>query len=530
MTPRVAALLLAFFFFTLGVAPEARAAAAPIDPLEPMLHRIDAFLHRGESGGVTPDLRDLHNPAEQTRLSVVPQLLGYCELDRAHSGTAHREDIVSRADFLIDHLEALRSNTAADGLMGYALLSAYEATGDARYRQAAAGIVQGMLELQGFGLQLNWGLMAALTLAKHHQLEGDPQALALAQQIVWGVASMQSADGGMPHVCPGSRDVHYTAWMSMELIRLDPMLDDPLIARMLIGARGFMQGRVGANGSVSYQDLPPAPMVAYYAPANGCSRDYDTREWVNELGYEALLFDRFDDPRYHGVMERLLQLEDHGSFPDKWGPLPSPEDPIYPWASSSRSVIRTSLVFWSLASTYADREQRGTRRGLESRVAGVLPEPEQGGDALSVVEALGGSFPFSPGGVFLGEAVPDTVPAPEAWVVDGDVAGPSFSARLADRPYDRATPRGLSLTLTQSSPREPDIRFSLGRRGQVTLRIYDVSGRSVRELWRGEAGAGEHPIAWDGRDDLGRGAPSGVYIVRLTAAEGVRSARFFRLH
>ena len=529
MTPSVAALLLALCF-TVGATSDACAAAAPVDPLEPMLHRIDAFLHRGEVGGVTPDLRNLLNPPEQIRLSIVPQLLAYCELYRAHSLAAHYEDIVSRADFLVAHLDALTSKTAADGLMGYALLSAYEITGDARYREGAAGIVQQMLELQGFGLQLNWGLMAALTLAKHHQLEGDPQALTLARRIVWGVACMQNADGGMPHVCPGSRDVHYTAWMSMELIRLDPLLGDALIPRMLIRTHAFMQARVDAGGSVSYQDSPAPAAVAYYPPANGCSRDYDTREWVNELGYDALLFDHFGDPRYRGVMERLLGLEDHGAFPDKWGSLPSPEDPIYPWASSSRSVIRTSLVFWSLASTYADREQRGSRRGAESRVAGVLPEAEQG-DALSVIQALGGAFPFSAEGVFLGEAVPDTIPAaPETWVVDGNAGAPTSSANPTVRPSGGSPNRVLSLSLAQISPRDlPDIRFSLGRPCQVSLRIYDLGGRAVRELWGGGAEAGEHRVAWDGRDDAGRGAPSGVYIVRLATSEGVRSARFFRL-
>lgn len=541
MTPRVAALLIVLCLVTCAVSL-AHAAGEPPDPLEAMLRRIDAYLHREETEGVTLDSRELHNPPEATRLSIVPQLLAYCELYRVHPNAALSADIVSRADFLVDRLDAVTSKTAADGMLGYALLSAYEATGDPRYRTAAAGIVQQSLALGGFGLKLNWGLMAALALAKHDQLEGDPSALAQARRIVWGVACDQNADGSLPHVCRGSKDVHYTAWITMELILLDRMLHDPLISRMLVGTLSFLQARVGADGTVSYQDLMGLTPVAYFGPANGC-RDYDTRAWVNELGYEALLFDHFDDPRYRAVMGRMLALEDHGSFPDKWGSMPSPDDPLYAWASAPRSVIRTSVIFWSLAATYADREQRGRGRGLESRVAAVQ-EPTPAGEAGWPIDGLG-SFPFTPAGFFMGEAVPDQIPATaESLATPGVLAAES---RPADMTGTSAAPRGGPGTSTHPQPStDPvqgaslmwvqssaggmgEIRFSLSGAGQASLRVFDVVGRSVRELWRGGLEAGMHRVEWDGRDDAGRLAPAGVYVVRLATAEGVRSARFARL-
>lgn len=73
------------------------------------------------------------------------------------------------------------------------------------------------------------------------------------------------------------------------------------------------------------------------------------------------------------------------------------------------------------------------------------------------------------------------------------------------------------------------IRFSLSEQDQVSLRIYDVAGRAVRELWRGVAGQGEHRVVWDGRDDAGGGARSGLYFVRLMTPEGTRSARLLWL-
>jgi flagellar hook assembly protein FlgD len=37
----------------------------------------------------------------------------------------------------------------------------------------------------------------------------------------------------------------------------------------------------------------------------------------------------------------------------------------------------------------------------------------------------------------------------------------------------------------------------------------------VRVLEAASYEAGEHAVAWDGRDDAGRNAPSGVYLVQL---------------
>jgi hypothetical protein len=502
-----------------------------------VLNRIDAFFHRGEVDGVTLDPRDLGNPPEQIRLSVVPQLLAYCELYRGHPSTAHYDDIVARADFLAGHFGTINSGTAADGLLGYALLSAYEITGDRRYWTPAETIVRRSLELRGFGLKLNWGLMAALALAKYHQLGGDPLALARAREIVRGVAFSQTADGGLPHLCGGTKDVHYTAWMSMELIELYPLTSDPLIPRMLMGMYSFLQGRVGADGVTRYEDPPELGRAgdSYFGPANGCRGDYDTRGWVNELGYEALLFDHFADARYGAVMERLLPLEDHGAFPDKCGYFPDSNDPIYPWAGATRSVIRTSLVFWSLATLYADRETRGPARYRDARVAAVLPEGSaEAGETVPAFEAPGGGFPFSPAGIFLGEAVPDTVPVPlpAADQSAAEVSAPGRQALPSSAvPSEAAGERGLSLALPGPDPARGAalIRFSLTERNQASLRIYDVAGKAVRELWRSAAGPGEQQVVWDGRDDAGGDAPSGLYFVRLATRGGARSARLLWL-
>ena len=60
------------------------------------------------------------------------------------------------------------------------------------------------------------------------------------------------------------------------------------------------------------------------------------------------------------------------------------------------------------------------------------------------------------------------------------------------------------------------IQYELPRPGRVTLRIYDLSGRLVRELVDSVThGEGAYTVPWDGRGDAGRAAASGTYFCRL---------------
>ncbi len=62
--------------------------------------------------------------------------------------------------------------------------------------------------------------------------------------------------------------------------------------------------------------------------------------------------------------------------------------------------------------------------------------------------------------------------------------------------------------------------------GPVRARLYDMSGRLVRELLsESMAPAGEHAVAVDGRDRFGRPLASGVYFYRIEAADGISNGR-----
>jgi len=61
--------------------------------------------------------------------------------------------------------------------------------------------------------------------------------------------------------------------------------------------------------------------------------------------------------------------------------------------------------------------------------------------------------------------------------------------------------------------------------GEVKLAVYDVMGRLVRNVVGGRLPAGLHKAAWDGKDALGRKVTNGVYFVRLSSPDRVKTVK-----
>lgn len=57
--------------------------------------------------------------------------------------------------------------------------------------------------------------------------------------------------------------------------------------------------------------------------------------------------------------------------------------------------------------------------------------------------------------------------------------------------------------------------YSIPRRAQVSLDIYDIRGRRVFTVVKEEADSGDHLVTWNGRDRNGRELASGQYLARL---------------
>jgi flagellar hook assembly protein FlgD len=64
---------------------------------------------------------------------------------------------------------------------------------------------------------------------------------------------------------------------------------------------------------------------------------------------------------------------------------------------------------------------------------------------------------------------------------------------------------------------ETRIQYQLGKRSGVVLEIYNLMGQRIRTLVREEQLTGRYSVVWNGANDAGIPAASGVYIYRLRA-------------
>lgn len=85
-------------------------------------------------------------------------------------------------------------------------------------------------------------------------------------------------------------------------------------------------------------------------------------------------------------------------------------------------------------------------------------------------------------------------------------------------PPASASPEFEVLGQNYPNPFDPatTIDFHLEVEDEVSLKVYDVSGKLVRTLVDGVRGPGRHTIMWDGRNDEGRSVASGAYFYQLT--------------
>jgi hypothetical protein len=85
---------------------------------------------------------------------------------------------------------------------------------------------------------------------------------------------------------------------------------------------------------------------------------------------------------------------------------------------------------------------------------------------------------------------------------------------------------GIALRVDPNpATRESTLRFTLAEPARVTLTIYDLAGRRVRRLFGDILDAGAQALPWDGRDDNGQVAATGVYLARIATATGSGSSR-----
>ena len=110
-------------------------------------------------------------------------------------------------------------------------------------------------------------------------------------------------------------------------------------------------------------------------------------------------------------------------------------------------------------------------------------------------------------------------------IIDGDTLGTITSLQMPEQ--NAGVPGRFQLFQNSPNPFNPTttIRYSLPKAGNVQLNIYNILGQQVRSAVGGKRSAGDHTFIWDGRNDSGQQAPSGVYVYRLVADGFVESRK-----
>lgn len=87
--------------------------------------------------------------------------------------------------------------------------------------------------------------------------------------------------------------------------------------------------------------------------------------------------------------------------------------------------------------------------------------------------------------------------------------------------------QGPQLTAVYPNPSNPAVHleFATGKTGPISLSIYDLRGRLVRNLLESVVEPGTYMVDWNGDNETGRPAASGAYFVQLRGVGELSSRR-----
>jgi hypothetical protein len=92
-------------------------------------------------------------------------------------------------------------------------------------------------------------------------------------------------------------------------------------------------------------------------------------------------------------------------------------------------------------------------------------------------------------------------------------------------------PSGFTVSQNYPNPFNPSttIEYSLPIRCKVTVEVFNIIGQRTATVCSSQQQAGPHTVHWNGTDENGRQAASGVYFYRVTAGENVTARKMILL-
>lgn len=159
-----------------------------------------------------------------------------------------------------------------------------------------------------------------------------------------------------------------------------------------------------------------------------------------------------------------------------------------------------------------------------SRQLGRLVFDVQGSDPVTI-----GSDQFV---LTMGELEIASNPDGEAFVFSGEPIFQHMSG-VSGRQLNSTVQQVFHNSLSQNFPNpfnpQTTLAYSLHEATNVTLAIYDVAGRRVRELVNERRPAGAYKVVWDGTDAKGSKVASGVYFYKLVAGSFLETKKMVML-
>ncbi len=276
----------------------------------------------------------------------------------------------------------------------------------------------------------------------------------------------------------------------------------------------------------------PPPPLFFEAAVNPCDlhllTDLDRDGAVELVGTpERNLFFDFDFmPTYHGLA--LWQVDASGGVerhtllgPQVLVPTPYYNGGVVASDLTGDGLLDLAVVDINPATGPALIVLVGQRAGVpvvegRYRLPGIGYDVLAGdvnGDGATDLVVLGRSVEGGPAGAFV-------------FLNQGVTAATAIAAEMA------TTPSAFALGANYPNPFNPGTTIPLAvpaEAGDVDVTIYNVLGQPLRQVWNGPLAAGEHRLAWDGRDAQGQSVAAGVYLYRLQVGEQTRIRKMVKL-
>lgn len=205
------------------------------------------------------------------------------------------------------------------------------------------------------------------------------------------------------------------------------------------------------------------------------------------------------------------------------------------WIGTGEGLVRYDGTQFALFDTQNSPLPAGNVRSIDVRSDGLVALSAADGQNATGVALISGD-PADPASWTV--HTPPVAPLPH-WQLDavafdpaGDLWISALSMGVAILELDLGTtgaqdlpalagPRLLPPAPNPFNPRT-QLNFTVPAGGAtIALDVVDARGRQIRRLAAGPRAGGRHALTWDGRDDDGRDAASGVYFARLRSGQTV---------